>query len=362
MVDTACTDGSGQACEHNCCFLACRCWLDIRIRLDMSPDTKLLLLIPALLALGVSAANMIAHAQKYRTTASEEPLNDQRSGSVTLYLRMRLAFILVLTAPPVLGTVSWLQLYFGGHAAEADAIVMVYEAVAINCYLQMVIAYCGGRQNIAKVLETKGHRVLWAIPITELPADASARARRCISCCMRYNCKLYTFGESAGLLRFWELSVLQMLPVKTILAVLVVATNRLMVSCTPCIVVRCVPRLSSLTPWPQDDQGESWRIPINVANVVSMIMAIRANVALYFELKSQLAGMRPLLKYLSCRMVLSACLSQRFLLDVTIVDPDARFELLNLLIVVEMAVRYINSQLSADIHSERLTPVVTVCL
>jgi hypothetical protein len=93
-----------------------------------------------------------------------------------------------------------------------------------------------------------------------------------------------------------------------------------------------------------------------------MIMAIRANVALYFELKSQLAGMRPLLKYLSCRMVLSACLSQRFLLDVTIVDPDARFELLNLLIVVEMAVRYINSQLSADIHSERLTPVVTVCL
>ncbi len=90
----------------------------------------------------------------------------------------------------------------------------------------------------------------------------------------------------------------------------------------------------------QDDQGESWRIPINVANVVSMIMAIRANVALYFELKSQLAGMRPLLKYLSCRMVLSACLSQRFLLDVTIFDPDARFELLNLLIVIEMAVRY----------------------
>lgn len=73
-----------------------------------------------------------------------------------------------------------------------------------------------------------------------------------------------------------------------------------------------------------------------------MIMAIRANVALYFELKSQLAGMRPLLKYLSCRMVLSACLSQRFLLDVTIFDPDARFELLNLLIVVEMAVRYIH--------------------
>ena len=70
-----------------------------------------------------------------------------------------------------------------------------------------------------------------------------------------------------------------------------------------------------------------------------MIMAIRANVALYFELKSQLAGMRPLLKYLSCRMVLSACLSQRFLLDVSIFDPDARFEVLNLLIVVEMAVR-----------------------
>ena len=246
MVDTTCTDGSGQGCEHDCCFLACRCWLDVRIRLDMSSDTKLLLLVPMLLALGVSVANMIAHAQKYRTAASEEPLIDQRSSSMALYLRMRLAFIVVLTAPPVLGTVSWLQLYFGGHAAEADAIVMVYEAVAINCYLQMVIAYCGGRAAIAKVLENNGHRVLWAIPITELPADASARAQRCISCCMRYNCKLYTFGASAGLLRFWELSVLQMLPVKTILAVLVVATNRLMVSCIPSGFVNCVSRLTSL--------------------------------------------------------------------------------------------------------------------
>lgn len=231
MTDVAtCADGSGTECEHECCLLACRCWLDIRIRLDMSTDTKLLLLVPVLIALGVSVANMLAHAHKYRAVASEEPLIDQRSSSTALYLRMRLSFILVLTAPPVLGTVSWLQLYFGGHAAEADAVVMVYEAVAINCYLQMIIAYCGGRAAIAEVLETKGQRVLWAIPITNLPEDASARAQRCISCCMKCNCKLYTFAESAGLLRFWELSVLQMLPVKTLLAVLVVATNRLTVS------------------------------------------------------------------------------------------------------------------------------------
>eukprot|EP01043_Picozoa_sp_COSAG02_P061487 COSAG02_NODE_8278_length_2633_cov_2.093923_4_plen_137_part_01 len=137
MADVStCADGSsGEGCEHECCFLACRCWLDIRIRLDMSSGTKLLLLMPLLCALCVSAANMMAHAQKYRTAAGEEPLIDQRSSATTLYLRMRLAFILVLTAPPVLGTVSWLQLYFGGHAAEADAIVMLYEAVAINCYL-----------------------------------------------------------------------------------------------------------------------------------------------------------------------------------------------------------------------------------
>ncbi len=226
-----CADGSsGEGCEHECCFLACRCWLDIRIRLDMSSDTKLLLLMPLLCAICVSAANMMAHAQNYFAAAGAEPLIDQRSSTTTLYLRMRLAFILVLTAPPVLGTVSWLQLYFGGHAAEADAIVMVYEAVAINCYLQMVIAYCGGRTAIAEILEAKGQRVLWAIPISELPADASARARRCVSCCMKCNCKLYTFAESAGLLRFWELSVLQMLPVKALLAVLVVVTNRVMVS------------------------------------------------------------------------------------------------------------------------------------
>ena len=84
-----------------------------------------------------------------------------------------------------------------------------------------------------------------------------------------------------------------------------------------------------------------------------MILAIRANVALYFELKKQLAGMRPLLKYLSCRMVLSACLSQRFLLDVTIFDPDARFEVLNLLIVIEMAVSYISCHI--DVHTSSST-------
>jgi hypothetical protein len=312
-------DGSGGAgCEHECCLLACRCWLDIRIRLDLSSSTKLLLLLPLLVGLGVSAANMLAHAQKYRAAASEEPLIDgaQRSSAMSLYLRMRLAFILVLTAAPVLGTVAWLQLYFGGHAAEADAVVMLYEAVAINCYLQMVISYCGGRAAIAAVLEAKDQRVLWMIPINKLPEDASRRAQKCVSCCMKCNCKIYTFNDSANLLRFWERSVLQMLPVKGMLAVLVVLTNRVM-----------------------DDRGESMRIPINLANVVSMILAIRANVALYFELQPQLAGMRPLLKYMSCRMVLSACLSQRFWLDVTVVNPDDRFELLNFLLVIEMAVR-----------------------
>ena len=43
-----------------------------------------------------------------------------------------------------------------------------------------------------------------------------------------------------------------------------------------------------------------------------------------------------LLKYASCRAVLSCALSQRFLLDATVLDPVARFELLNLLLCVEM--------------------------
>ena len=79
-------------------------------------------------------------------------------------------------------------------------------------------------------------------------------------------------------------------------------------------------------------------MPINILNVVSMIIAIRANVALYFEIRDSLQGLNPLLKYVSCRAVLSCALSQRFLLDATILDPVARFELLNVLLCVEMLV------------------------
>ena len=39
--------------------------------------------------------------------------------------------------------------------------------------------------------------------------------------------------------------------------------------------------------------GESARPLINICNVASMIFAVRANVALYFEIRTRLAGMRP---------------------------------------------------------------------
>ena len=104
-----------------------------------------------------------------------------------------------------------------------------------------------------------------------------------------------------------------MLPVKSLLALTVVLTNRLM-----------------------DDEGESWRIPINILNVISMIVAIRANLALYFEIRTHLDGMRPILKYISCRLVLSFAISQRFGLDASVRDTKDRFNILNLLLVFEM--------------------------
>jgi hypothetical protein len=163
------------------------------------------------------------------------------------------------------------------------------------------------------VLEARDMRILWMIPIKELDDTAKPCARKCTACCMRYNCKLWTYSSSASLLKFWIWSVRQMLPVKFLLAMINVVAARSM-----------------------DDGGEGVRFPINLLNVLSMIFAVRANVALYFELRDKIAGLRPVLKYISCRAVLSACLSQRFMLDVTIRDPTVRFELLNLLLCFEM--------------------------
>ena len=146
----------------------------------------------------------------------------------------------------------------------------VYEAVAINCYLQMVLSFAGGREGVAALLEARGMRVLWAIPISNADASTQPCRRKCMACCMKLNCKLYTFASSANLLRFWEASVVQMIPVKFVLALVVVVTAHAM-----------------------EDGGEAARMPINVLNVVSMIVAIRANIALYFEIRDSLTGLSP---------------------------------------------------------------------
>ena len=78
----------------------------------------------------------------------------------------------------------------------------VYEAVAINCYLQMVLSFAGGREGVAALLEGRGMRVLWAIPISNADASTKPCRRKCMACCMKLNCKLYTFASSANLLRF----------------------------------------------------------------------------------------------------------------------------------------------------------------
>lgn len=57
--------------------------------------------------------------------------------SIQTLAKMREFYMGILTAPLVLSTVSWCQLYFGGFSATADAIVMVYEAITINCFLQV---------------------------------------------------------------------------------------------------------------------------------------------------------------------------------------------------------------------------------
>ena len=317
----------GAACERDCCLLLCRCWIDIQIQLELSDAARLLLLLPVAAGIALSCANMWQHYRAYALRKGGgggvcQPLapgdgeeKQAADAATTLYLRMRLSFIAVLTAAPVLSAVAWAQLYFGGFHAEADAIVMMYEAVAINCYLQMVLSFAGGRKAVAGLLEANGMRVLWAIPISNADASSKPCRRKCMGFCMKINCKLWTFGSSAGLLQFWEWSVLQMIPVKTALALTAVVTSHAM-----------------------DDGGEAARMPINVLNVVSMIVAIRANIALYFELRDSLKGLSPVLKYMSCRAVLSCALSQRFLLDATILDPVTRFDLLNLLLCVEMPV------------------------
>ena len=134
----------------------------------------------------------------------------------------------------------------------------------------MVLSFAGGREGVAALLEARGMRVLWAIPISNADASTKPCRRKCMACCMKLNCKLYTFGSSANLLRFWEASVVQMIPVKFVLALVVVVTAHAM-----------------------EDGGEAARMPINVLNVVSMIVAIRANIALYFEIRDSLTGLSP---------------------------------------------------------------------
>ena len=306
---------NGTACPEldpaapACCLLACRCWVDLPIELDLSHNARLILLLPVAAGIALSLYNMSQHADKYwkskqgrgplaeRLTmvlgsSSPPPNATKAAAALALYLRMRLAYLVVLITAPLLGAVAWSQLYFGGFHATADAIVMLVEAVSINSYLQMVLAFVGGRAAVAAILEERGMRTLWMIPINKLDESAAPRAKQCVACCMKINCKLYTFKSSAGLLQFWVWSVVQMLPVKGVLAVIVVLTNKLM-----------------------SDGGESMRYPINIVNVISMIMAVRGNVALYFELRTgHLEGLRPILKYVSCRAVLSAAVSQRFLL------------------------------------------------
>ena len=139
----------GAPCERDCCFLLCRCWIDIRVNLHLSDSDRLWLLLPVSLGIALSGANMWQHRQAYLLRkrggagagcleAELSPAGAEAAGAaltpeaerrqataLALYLRMRLSFIAVLTAAPVLGAVAWAQLYFGGFHAEADAIVMV---------------------------------------------------------------------------------------------------------------------------------------------------------------------------------------------------------------------------------------------
>ena len=76
----------------------------------------------------------------------------------------------------------------------------------------MVLSFAGGREGVAALLEARGMRVLWAIPISNADASTKPCRRKCMACCMKVNCKLYTFASSANLLRFWEASVVQVIP------------------------------------------------------------------------------------------------------------------------------------------------------
>jgi len=68
-----------------------------------------------------------------------------------------------------------------------------------------------------------------------------------------------------------------------------------------------------------------------------MVVAIRANIAVYFELRPFLPNLCIVFKYMTCRMIISASISQRFFLDLFIEDRDFRFDLLNALVIAEMA-------------------------
>jgi hypothetical protein len=140
---------------RECCFLLCHCWVDLDWRLHITSGFRLMLMVPVACGIALSCYNMAMHARAYLAMDSGLLLThgqgDAQDQKATLYRQMRLSFILVLTAAPVLGLVAWCQLYIGGFHAEADAIVMVYEAVAINCFLQMVISFSGGRDAVAQV-------------------------------------------------------------------------------------------------------------------------------------------------------------------------------------------------------------------
>ena len=172
----------------------------------------------------------------------------------------------MLTAAPVLGAVAWAQLYFGGFHAEADAIVMVYEAVAISYYLQMVLSYAGGREGVAALLEERACACCWPSR-SQTPAPRPALP-----------------AEVHGLLHEGQLQALHLRHSPT--------------SCDSGSIHRaddpgqvCASAGCRRDGHAMDDGGEAARMPINVLNVVSMIVAIRANIALYFEIRDSLAGL-----------------------------------------------------------------------
>jgi len=229
-------------------------------------------------------------------------------------LKLRLLYSLVLVAPPVLSTIALGSLVLGYGAIEADALVMVYEGVSLNCFLQLMLAYCGGRERVLGLFSARGLRTVFCLPIN---FDEAKCKPKCKACCKKVNFKWWSFKDATGLLRFYELSVQQMLPTKFCIAICAVIAHRISES---------------------EAESNRYRIAINAGNVISMIIAVRGNVAVFFELRSRLNGLRPMAKYATLRGCLSATLSQRFTLDAIVADQTRRFSLLNGLILIEMLV------------------------